>query len=112
MRTRWLGLFLLAVAGCADNVAACNDTACLTAEKSNFSQSLVCCTRGCAVNHDDCGSGLRYVQRDGTLGSCVDALRDCVHPPSDLSSSVVDMAHDLAAHDQSVPGDLLMSTVD
>lgn len=113
MRTRWWGLLLLLVAGCADSVAACGDSACITATKSNFSQELVCCTRGCAVNHDDCGSGLRYVQPNGMLGDCVDALRDCVHAPPDLASPVADMMHhDLSVPDQSGPGDLLMSTVD
>jgi hypothetical protein len=109
MRTRWLGLLLLVVSGCADNIAPCGDSACYGASNANFSQELACCTRGCALNNDNCGSGLRYVQTDGTLGDCVDALRDCQHVSPDLASP---LGHDLAVPDQSVPGDLLMSTID
>jgi hypothetical protein len=104
MRMRLLGLLLLVVTGCADNVAQCGDPSCDTAARSHFATAIACCKRGCAINSDDCGSGERYVSTDGTLGSCVDRYIDCVQAPADLATA--DLAvHDLAIIDENVPVD-------
>ena len=120
MRTGWIvfAVALLVGSGCHEDVAMCSSMARGIAARAYFAQSLVCCKRGCAINDDQCGSGMRYVKPDATLGDCVDRLSDCVRRrrPT-LWTPDLSQPRDLAALAESagsehVPGDLLMSTVD
>jgi len=77
-------VFAILLAGCGDDIAACGDRSCLYAAE-HAAVTPACCTGGCAISDNDCGSGLRYVNHDGTGSSCVDHWSDCLLPGSDMA---------------------------